>query len=125
MIGDSIRGGPSMSIDYSLAVKLAASVLAVLAAGFWLWASLITVPDNVDTFISVLQRIGKLNAYGALSASFAAARGVLLIWLERSRWNARSAMARLDRLAYRWACCIPPGPRAGRGCKERSGEGNR
>ncbi|HEY9537610.1 MAG TPA: hypothetical protein VIS03_08455 [Kiloniellaceae bacterium] len=72
-----------MSIDYSLAVKLAASVLAVLAAGFWLWASLITVPDNVDTFISVLQRIGKLNAYGALSASFAAACGVLLIWLER------------------------------------------
>src|SRR3546814_3019297 len=52
MIGDSIRGGPSMSIDYSLAVKLAASVLAVLAAGFWLWASLITVPDNVDTFRS-------------------------------------------------------------------------
>src|SRR3546814_17312743 len=110
MIGDSIRGGPSMSIDYSLAVKLAASVLAVLAAGFWLWASLITVPDNVDTLISVLQRIGKLNAYGALSASFAAACGVLLLWLERSRWNESSALGRLDRIAYRWACVNPSGP---------------
>jgi hypothetical protein len=47
-------------------------VASVLAAAFWLWASLLKVPDNIDTFIPALQKIGRLNAYGALAASVAA-----------------------------------------------------
>jgi hypothetical protein len=51
----------------------AAGVLTSLVAGaLWLRASLIDVPDNLDTFIDVLQRIGRLNAYGAWSACGAA-----------------------------------------------------
>ena len=29
------------------------------AAGFWLWASVIPVPNNQDTFIAALQRIAR------------------------------------------------------------------
>jgi hypothetical protein len=48
-------------------------VLTTLAAGiFWLVASLIEVPDNQDTFIAALQRIGRINAYGAWCACVAA-----------------------------------------------------
>ena len=48
-------------------------VATSLSAGaLWLRASLIVVPDNIDTFISVLQRIGRLNAYGAWFACAAA-----------------------------------------------------
>ena len=43
-------------------------LMSLLAAGLWLCASLIKVPDNIDTFIGVLQRIGRLNAYGAGAA---------------------------------------------------------
>ena len=41
---------------------------ALVAAGFWRWASLVTVPNNIDTFIGALQWIGRLNAYGAMAA---------------------------------------------------------
>jgi hypothetical protein len=37
-------------------------VSSLVAAGFWLFASLLEVPDNIDTFISSLQWISKLNA---------------------------------------------------------------
>jgi len=50
---------------------------ALVAAGFWLWASLIKVPDNLDTFISVLQKIGRLNAYAAFAAAVSALFGAL------------------------------------------------
>jgi hypothetical protein len=46
------------------------------AAGFWLWASLIPVPDNQDTFIAALQRASSVNAVAAAcaaAASFCAA----------------------------------------------------
>jgi hypothetical protein len=47
--------------------------LTSFAAGvFWLWASVIVVPANIDTFIGVLQRIGRINAYGAWCACAAA-----------------------------------------------------
>jgi hypothetical protein len=52
------------------------------AAGLWLWSSLIKVPDNIDTFIGALQRIGRVNAWAALCscgaavcAAYAFARG--------------------------------------------------
>jgi hypothetical protein len=53
------------------------------AAAFWLCASLIKVPDNLDTFIGGLQRMGRLNTYGAgcacvaaLSATYAFVRSI-------------------------------------------------
>jgi hypothetical protein len=59
-----------MNLDFIVGF---AGVMATFVAGaFWLWASLIKVPDNIDTFISVLQRVGRINAYGAWSACVAA-----------------------------------------------------
>ena len=48
------------------------ALAGIVAAGFWFGASLVPVPDNVDTFIGVLQRASRLNAYAA-SAAFVAA----------------------------------------------------
>ena len=48
------------------------AVAIVLAAGLWLWASLVPVPDNIDTFIEALQRASRLNAYGAGAVAVAA-----------------------------------------------------
>ncbi len=45
---------------------------SLLAAGLWLWASLVSVPDNIDTFIEALQRASRFNAYGAGAAAVAA-----------------------------------------------------
>jgi hypothetical protein len=42
------------------------------AAGFWLWASLIPVPDNQDTFIAALQLVSGINAIAAMCAAAAA-----------------------------------------------------
>ncbi len=47
-------------------------VAASLAAYWWLKASLVEVPDNLDTFIGELQRAARLNAYGAAAACAAA-----------------------------------------------------
>ena len=58
----------------STADKLVAGVGAVSsigAAGFWLWASLIQVPDDQDAFIAALQRISRLNAIAATCAAAA------------------------------------------------------
>ncbi len=48
------------------------AVAIFLAAGLWLWASLVPVPDNIDTFIEALQRASRLNAYSAGAAAVAA-----------------------------------------------------
>jgi hypothetical protein len=51
----------------------ALGVIATLAAaGFWLWGSLIEVPDNLDTIVQELQRIGRINAWAATAALVAA-----------------------------------------------------
>lgn len=55
-------------------------VCGLIAAGFWLWSALVAVPDNQDTFIAALQKIGRLNAIGAASASVAAT-AALILWL--------------------------------------------
>jgi hypothetical protein len=52
------------------------AVSSFAAAVFWLWASLIEAPDNIDTFIGELQKIGRMNAYGAFAACIAAFCGV-------------------------------------------------
>lgn len=56
---------------------------AMTAAVFWFWASTITVPDNIDTFVNVLQRIGRLNALAAASAGVAATCGAIVFWFGR------------------------------------------
>ena len=53
-------------------------VASVLAASLWLWASLVPVPDNIDTFIGALQRASRLNAFGAGAAAVAAICAALL-----------------------------------------------
>ncbi len=56
-----------------------AILFAIVAGVFWLWGALITVPDNIDTFISVLlQKIGRLNAGAATSAALGAICGAYL-----------------------------------------------
>lgn len=53
-----------------------------VAAGLWLWASMIAVPDNIDTIVSELQRIGRLNASAAGAACIAAVCGVILFAIQ-------------------------------------------
>ena len=48
------------------------ALFVLLASLFWLWASLVRVPDNIDTFIGVLQRVSRLNACAAFAAFLAA-----------------------------------------------------
>jgi hypothetical protein len=63
------------------AVGLAASLAA---AGFWLWGSIIEVPDNIDTIVGELQRIGRLNAWAALAALVAALCAAYAFWRQMS-----------------------------------------
>ncbi len=67
-----------MDIVWVTIISGIGAALAAVAAGFWLWASLVAVPDNIDRFIGVLQKIGRLNAYGAAAASGAALCGLAL-----------------------------------------------
>jgi hypothetical protein len=55
-------------------------VASLVAAGFWLWGSLIAVPDNIDTIVAELQRIGRLNAWAALAALVAALCAAYAFW---------------------------------------------
>ena len=45
---------------------------SIAAAGFWLWASLLSMPNNQDTFIEALQFASRINAIAAIWASVAA-----------------------------------------------------
>ena len=55
-------------------------IATALAAALWFWASLLEVPDNIDTFIGALQMISRVNAWGAFAASIAATCAVIT-WL--------------------------------------------
>ena len=72
-----------MSFTLTFVVGTVGSIAAIAAAFFWLWASRIRVPNDIDNFIGVLQRVSKLNAYGALAASVAALCGLLVLWFGR------------------------------------------
>ncbi|MBB3018461.1 hypothetical protein FHR70_001515 [Microvirga lupini] len=57
------------------------AVSALAAAGLFLYSSRIEVPDNIDTMMGEIQRIGRWNSYGcwaafvgALCASYVFAR---------------------------------------------------
>ena len=55
-------------------------VASLAAAIFWLWGSLISVPDNIDTIVGELQRIGRVNAWAALAALAAAVCAAYGFW---------------------------------------------
>ncbi len=62
---------------YAVVAGLGA-VDGVLAAALWLRASLVPVPDNIDTFMGALQRASRLNAFGAGAQAVAALCAALL-----------------------------------------------
>ena len=55
-------------------------VASLAAAIFWLWGSLISVSDNIDTIVGELQRIGRVNARAALAALVAAVCAAYGFW---------------------------------------------
>ena len=73
------RRGSKTMMEAQMRLDIIVGVIGVLTAfaagAFWLWASLIPVPDNLDTFISDIQRISQINAYGAGCACVAAICG--------------------------------------------------
>jgi hypothetical protein len=44
----------------------------IAAAILWFYASILPVPDNLDTFIAALQRISRVNAYAATASGVTA-----------------------------------------------------
>ena len=68
-----------MGDEVVLVLKAVVVVGGLIAAAFWLSSARVTVPNNQDTFIAALQRIGKLNSIGAAGAS-AAAIAALVLW---------------------------------------------
>jgi hypothetical protein len=59
---------------------LCGMIASFVAAVLWLWASMIEVPDNPDTIIAELQRIGRINAAAAMAALFAAICAAYGFW---------------------------------------------
>jgi hypothetical protein len=71
----------------NLVDKIVASVgllASLTAAVFWLWVSLIEVPDNIDTIVGELQRIGRVNAWAAMAALVAAVCAAYGFWRQLS-----------------------------------------
>ena len=60
-----------------LIVSGAGVLTTLIAAYWWLRASLVEVPDNINTFIGELQKASRLNAYGAMAAVGAAVGAAL------------------------------------------------
>jgi hypothetical protein len=58
-----------------LIVRIVGCLSSLAAAGFWWYASILPVPDNIDTFIEGLQRISRWNSYAAMAAGLAALCG--------------------------------------------------
>lgn len=61
-------------------VALFGLAFSLLAAALWLWASLINVPDNLDTIVGELQRMGRINAGAAGAAVVAALCAAFGFW---------------------------------------------
>jgi hypothetical protein len=58
-------------VIYNIVQGVAAAAF-VVAAGLWLWASLIEVPDNIDTIVRELRRISRVNACAAIATTVGA-----------------------------------------------------
>jgi hypothetical protein len=65
------------TVDWHLIVRILTVVAAVAAALLWFVSSRIEVPNNQDTFIGELQRIGRWNSRAAFASCVAAALGAL------------------------------------------------
>jgi hypothetical protein len=61
-------------------VALVGLFASLAAAGLWLWGSRIDVPDNIDTIVGGLQRIGRVNAWAATAALVAALCAAYAFW---------------------------------------------
>jgi hypothetical protein len=62
----------------------------VAAAVLWLWASLIKVPDNIDTFVSELQRISRVNAWAAFATMIGTVCATIIFVRQLQRMMAAS-----------------------------------
>jgi ethanolamine transporter EutH len=61
-------------------VALIGVIASLLAGGFWLWASIVDVPNNIDTIVGELQRISRINASAAVAATIAAICAAYAFW---------------------------------------------
>ena len=71
-----------------MAIKILEGVTAVaalVAAGFWFSASMVTVTDNIDMIVGELQRIGRLNTIAAFSTGVAAICSAILTGVGRAQ----------------------------------------
>jgi hypothetical protein len=53
-------------------VGVVGAVASLLAAALWFYASVLEVPDNIDTIVNELQRISRWNAAAAVAAGVGA-----------------------------------------------------
>ena len=67
-----------MSQDILTIISGFGAVAALFAAGCWFRASILEVPDNIDTFIGELKRISRIKASGRLSATVSAICGATI-----------------------------------------------
>lgn len=65
-----------------IAIRALIAITALLAAGFWLRSALIKVPNNIDTIVDELQRIGSWNSMAAFASCAAALLGVIDLFYE-------------------------------------------
>ena len=72
-----------MSFTLTMIVGTVGSIAAILAAGFWFWASLVRFPDDIDNIIGALRRASRLNSFAAMAASIAAGCGLIVLWFGR------------------------------------------
>jgi hypothetical protein len=66
-------------MDWHLIVRILTAVAAIVAALFWFVSARIKVPNNLDTIVGELQRIGYWNSWAASASCIAAALGALSI----------------------------------------------
>ena len=74
-----------MVVDLNLWLTWASVFTAILAAIFWLWASLIRIPDlldsPMDSAFSPMKKASRLNAYAAACAGVSALLQAVLMML--------------------------------------------
>ena len=64
-------------MDLHLIVRASPAVAAIVAAVLWFVSSRIKVPNDIDTIVGQLQRIGRWNSRAALASCIAAALGAI------------------------------------------------
>lgn len=68
-----MKGDPMSTITTGIG-----ALAALVAAGFWLWASLAPVSDSIDALVADMQFIAVLNAIAAGATFVAAVCGAVL-----------------------------------------------